>query len=149
MVGDDQETSSNKGRATAAVALKKSYHAGPALVPLADYNQSVSSSSSPPGPQRGHPQSAVLSATWCCSTTYHELGAALMTAGAIALRFHRQRKPASPNVFRIFKDDLIYVPHAVEVSGQIITVYDPSSTAPTILKKMRWISLGVMLPPCR
>ena len=43
MVGDDYEISlSNKGRAMAEVALKKSHYAGPAPVPLADYNQSVS-----------------------------------------------------------------------------------------------------------
>src|SRR5260370_21625781 len=43
MVGDDYEISlSIKGRAMAEVALKKSHYAGPAPVPLADYNQSVS-----------------------------------------------------------------------------------------------------------
>ncbi len=58
MVSDDYEISlSNKGRAMAEVALKKSHYAGRAPVPLADYNQSVSRPGGPSGPQRGHPQS--------------------------------------------------------------------------------------------
>ena len=127
MVGDDYEISlSNKGRAMAEVALKKSHYAGPAPVPLADYNQSVSA-------QAIHLDldadslKAAMSDLVLPQHVISELGAALMTGGAIMLygSTGNGKTSIAERLPRIFEDDLIYVPHAVEIAGQIITVYDP------------------------
>ena len=127
MVGDDYEISlSTKGRNLAAVALKKSHYAGPAPVPLADYNRSVST-------QAVHLDLTAESLKLALNdlvvpeNVIRELGAALMTGGAIMLygSTGNGKTSIAERLPGIFRDDLIYVPHAVEVAGQIIAVYDP------------------------
>jgi hypothetical protein len=127
MVGDDYEISlSNRGRAMAEVALKKSHYAGPAPVPLADYNQSVSTQA-----LRLDLNADILRAAMkdlvLPDSVINELGAALMTGGAIMLygSTGNGKTSIAERLPRIFAHDLIYVPHAVEVGGQIITIYDP------------------------
>jgi predicted ATPase with chaperone activity len=127
MVGDDYEISlSTKGRTLAEVALRKSHYAGPAPVPLAEYNHSVAA-------QALHLDlsektlSNALSDLVLPGYVIQELGAALMTGGAIMLygSTGNGKTSIAERLPRIFEDDLIYVPYAVEISGQIITVYDP------------------------
>lgn len=127
MVGDDYEISlSNKGRAMAEVALKKSHYAGPAPVPLADYNQSVSIQALRLD-LSADTLRAAMNDLVLPDHVINELGAALMTGGAIMLYGSTGNGKTSigERLPRIFEEDLIYVPHAVEVAGQIITVYDP------------------------
>ena len=127
MVGDDYEISlSNKGRAMAEVALKKSHYAGPAPVPLADYNQSVSVQAVRLDLDADTLKDA-LNDLVLPDNVIHELGAALMTGGAIMFygSTGNGKTSIAERLPRIFEDDLIYVPHAVEVAGQIISVYDP------------------------
>jgi len=127
MVGDDYEISlSIKGRAMAEVALKKSHYAGPAPVPLADYNQSVSSQALRLG-LTAETLKAAMSDLVLPEHVISELGAALMTGGAIILygSTGNGKTSIAERLPRIFEDDLIYVPYAIEVAGQIITVFDP------------------------
>ena len=127
MVGDDYEISlSNKGRSMAEVAFKKSHYAGPAPVPLADYKQSVSAQA-PEITLTAESLRAALSDLVLPENVIRELGAALMTGGAIMLygSTGNGKTSIAERLPGIFGDDLIYVPHAVEVSGQIISVYDP------------------------
>jgi hypothetical protein len=127
MVGDDYEISlSSKGRNMAEVALRKSHYAGPAPVPLGDYNLSVSAQSLHLDITAESLKSA-LNDLVVPEYVIRELGAALVTGGAIMLygSTGNGKTSIAERLPRIFEDDLIYVPHAVEVSGQIISVYDP------------------------
>jgi hypothetical protein len=127
MVGDDYEISlSNKGRSMAEVALKKSHYTGPAPVPLADYKESVSCQA-PKISLTAESLRAALSDLVLPENVIKELGAALMTGGAIMLygSTGNGKTSIAERLPGIFGDDLIFVPHAVEVAGQIISVYDP------------------------
>jgi len=127
MVGDDYEISlSNKGRGMAEVALKKSHYSGPAPVPLADYKESVSSQA-PKISLTAESLRAALGDLVLPENVIKELGAALMTGGAIMLygSTGNGKTSIAERLPGIFGDDLIFVPHAVEVAGQIISVYDP------------------------
>ena len=127
MVGDDYEISlSTKGRNMAEVALKKSHYAGPAPVPLRDYNESVTAQALQLDLSVEGLKSA-LSDLVVPVQVIRELGAALMTGGAIMLygSTGNGKTSIAERLPRIFEDDLIYVPHALDVSGQIISVYDP------------------------
>jgi len=127
MVGDDYEISlSNKGRNMAEVALKKSHYAGPAPVKLADYKESVSAQA-PEINLTAESLRAALIDLVLPENVIRELGAALMTGGAMMLygSTGNGKTSIAERLPGIFGDDLIYVPHAVEVAGQIISVYDP------------------------
>jgi len=127
MVGDDYEISlSNKGRNMAEVALKKSHYAGPAPVRLADYKESVSTQAAEIS-LTIESLRATLSDLVLPDHVIRELGAALMTGGVIMLygSTGNGKTSVAERLPGIFGDDLIFVPHAVEVSGQIISVYDP------------------------
>jgi len=127
MVGDDYEISlSNKGRNMAEVALKKSHYAGPAPVPLAVYKESVAAQA-PEICLTAESLRAVLIDLVLPENVIQELGAALMTGGAIMLygSTGNGKTSVAERLPGIFGDDLIFVPHAVEVAGQIISVYDP------------------------
>ena len=120
MVGDDYEISlSNKGRSMAEVALKRSHYAGPAPVPLADYKLSVSLQAHQlnltPESLRAALRDLVLP-----QYVIQELGAALMTGGALMLygSTGNGKTSIAERLPGIFGDDLIFVPHAVEVAGQ-------------------------------
>lgn len=103
MVGDDYEISlSNRGRAMAEVALKKSHYAGPAPVPLGDYNLSVSMQSLRLNLDAGILRAAISDLV-LPDNVINELGAALMTGGAIMFSAPPgTAKPASPKAYRAF-----------------------------------------------
>jgi hypothetical protein len=127
MVGDDYEISlSNKGRGMAEVAFKKSHYSGPAPVTLADYKNSVRFQA-PEISLTAESLRAALNDLVLPENVIRELGAALMTGGAVMLygSTGNGKTSIAERLPGIFGDDLIFVPHAVEVSGQIISVYDP------------------------
>jgi hypothetical protein len=127
MVGDDYEISlSTKGRHMAEVALKKSHYAGPAPVPLADYNRSVSAQAVRLD-LTAESLRVALDDLVVPENVIRELGAALMTGGAIMLygSTGNGKTSIAERLPGVFHDDLIYVPYAVEVGGQIIAVFDP------------------------
>ncbi len=127
MVGDDYEISlSNKGRNMAEVALKKSHYAGPAPVPLADYKASVSAQALDLN-LTVESLRAALTDLVLPENVIRELGASLMTGGAVMLygSTGNGKTSIAERLPGIFGDDLIFVPHAVEVGGQIISLYDP------------------------
>src|SRR3954469_25927467 len=85
MVGDDYEISlSSKGRNMAEVALRKSHYAGPAPVVLADYKQSVSTQT-PDLNLTAETLKSTLHDLVLPENVIKEMGAALMTGGAIML----------------------------------------------------------------
>jgi hypothetical protein len=144
MVGEDYEISlTARGRAMAEVALKKGQYSGPAPVPLQEYNRSVSE-------QAIHPTVTAESLRWALrdlvlpDRVISELGAALVTGGAILLHgpTGNGKTSIAERLYRIFSDT-VCLPHAVEVSGQILTVYDallhrPEEKQPDTLDP-RWV----------
>jgi len=115
-----------KGLQSAEAAYRKSQYAGPAPVPLADYCRAVRE-------QAFHPQ---LTRTLLLESLFDlvvaeqnilDLGAAIMTGGALFLYGPTGNGKTSivERLHRIFHD-LAYIPYAVEVSGQILSLYDPN-----------------------
>jgi len=126
MIRDDYEIFlSARGRDMVEVALRKSHYAGPAPVPLADYNHSVSAQAMPVQVTAESLKSN-LSDLVLPADVIKELGAALVTGGAIVLygSTGNGKTSIAERLHRVW-NSLIYVPYAVEVSGQIVTVYDP------------------------
>ncbi len=126
MVGEDYEIFlSARGRTMAEIALRRSHYAGPAPVPLVDYSRAVSAQAMEIR-VTAESLKSMLSDLVLPDSVIKELGAALVTGGTIVLygstgngktsiAERLQRAARSP----------IYVPYAVEVSGQIVSVYDP------------------------
>ena len=126
MVGDDYEIAlSNKGRGMAEVALKKNQYTGAAPVPLAEYSRVASE-------QRLNIRVTAASLRASLSDlvlpehVIQELGAALVTGGTIFLygSTGNGKTSLAERIDRVF-DDPVYIPYAVEVSGQLLTVFDP------------------------
>jgi predicted ATPase with chaperone activity len=126
MVGNDYEISlTNRGRAMAEMALKKSQYAGPAPVPLTEYNRAVSEQGIQIQVTADSLKSA-LSDLVVPDRVINELGAALVSGGTILLHggTGNGKTSIAERLHRILKG-FVYVPHAVEVSGQVLTVFDP------------------------
>jgi predicted ATPase with chaperone activity len=126
MVGNDYEISlSNKGRAMVDVAMKKSQYAGEAPVPLADYNHAVTSQIADVRVNR-EILKATLEDLVLPDDVIREIGTALVTGGTTMLygSTGTGKTSIAERLHRVF-DDLIYIPHAVEVNGHIVTVFDP------------------------
>jgi hypothetical protein len=143
-IGDDYEISlSSRGRDRAEIALRKSHYSGPAPVPLAEYNSAVAA-------QRMEIQvtaeslKSMLSDLVLPDFLIRELGAALVTGGAIVLYggTGSGKTSIAERLSRV-SNDLIYVPYAVEVSGQIMTVFDPlihlQGRPDMTLEQSRWV----------
>ena len=126
MVDNDYEISLNsRGRALAEVAIRKSQYAGPAPVPLAAYRTIVSRQALKmdltAADLRRELADLVIS-----EEAIKELGTALVTGGAILLygSTGNGKTSIAERLPRLFKDR-IYIPYAVEVAGEIVTVFDP------------------------
>jgi hypothetical protein len=126
MVGEDYEISlSSRGRQMAEVALRKTQYAGPAPVPLTEYNRGVSEQGIRLMVTPASLKSA-LGDLVVPEDVINQLGAALVSGGAILLygSTGNGKTSLAERLYRIFHDS-VYVPHAVVVSGQILTVFDP------------------------
>ena len=126
MIRDDYEIYlSAKGREMAEVALRKSHYAGPAPVPLTEYNFSVTAQAMQVEVTAESLKSD-LSDLVLPADVIQDLGAALVTGGAIVLygSTGNGKTSIAERLQRLWSG-LIYVPYAVEVGGHIVTVYDP------------------------
>jgi hypothetical protein len=126
MIENDYEISlTNKGRTLAEIALKKSQYAGPAPVPLSDYRQAVKAQALQMNVKAGDVRGA-LSDLIVTDDVVRELGTALVTGGAILLYGSTGNgKTSIAERLHVMFNDYIYVPYAVEVAGEIVTVFDP------------------------
>ncbi len=126
MIDNDYEISLNsRGRAAVEVAIRKSQYAGPAPVRLTDYRKTVSRQALKldltASRLRRHLNDLVIS-----DEITKELGTALVTGGAILLygSTGNGKTSIAERLPRLFTDR-IRIPYAVEVAGEIVTVYDP------------------------
>jgi hypothetical protein len=131
MIGEDYEiTLSTKGRIMADIALKRSQYAGPAPVRLTDYQRLISKQGIP---FRVNEEGlkTVLSDLVLPTRVIHQLGTALVTGGAILLygETGNGKTSIAERLNKIF-DDQVFIPHAVEISGHVIGVFDPQIHVP-------------------
>jgi predicted ATPase with chaperone activity len=122
---ENRITLNSKGRDLAEVALKKSQYLGPAPVTLADYRRAVSAQRLRQTLTADSLKSALKDLV-LPETVLKELGAALLSGGTIMLygSTGNGKTSVAERLPRLY-DDLVYVPYGVEVSGQILTVFDP------------------------
>lgn len=128
MVGNIRRVAiTSQGRARAAEFLTLNHYAGPAPVPLEAYVQQVHAQTvrrvevHPPEMQRAFSHLVLQ------DRTLAQLGTALNSGSAIFL--HGPTGAGKTSIAealpRALYDSGVWIPHAVEVDGQIITVYDP------------------------
>jgi energy-coupling factor transporter ATP-binding protein EcfA2 len=126
VVGHNYEfTLSHKGLQIAEEAYRKSRYSGPAPVSLGAYRAAVQAQAFKPQLTQEslteHLSDLVLSEDIICN-----LGAALMTGGAIFLYgpTGNGKTSIAERLKRIYHD-YVYVPYAIEVSGEVLSVFDP------------------------
>lgn len=126
MVEEDYEINlTAKGRAMADVALKKSHYVGPAPVPLVDYNRGVALQALSLDITRQSIQSALADLV-LPDSVIRQLGAALATGGSILLHGSTGNgKTSIAERLHHLLRGFVFIPRAVEVSGQVVSVYDP------------------------
>ncbi len=116
------------GRSRAADLLSQSQYSGPAPVTLASYVRQVRSQSvrdvevHPADVQRAFAKFVVP------DETMKQLGTALNSGNAIFLYgpAGTGKTTLAEALPHAFADDYVWIPYAVEVDGQIITIYDPA-----------------------
>jgi predicted ATPase with chaperone activity len=119
-------TTSSGGKSRALELLAQNQYAGPAPVSLEDYvqrirGQSVRSMGVGPADVERAFEELVLD-----RQTLTQLGTALVSGRAIFLYgpTGTGKTSIAETLTKLFYDDLIWIPYAVEVDAQIITVYD-------------------------
>jgi predicted ATPase with chaperone activity len=126
MVADDYQISLTvRGRSVAELAVKKSHYVGPAPVPLAQYKRVITTQAARVN-QTAESLRSALGDLILSDDVIADLGTALATGGSLLLygATGNGKTSIAERLKRIFSD-MVYVPHAVEVSGQIINVFDP------------------------
>jgi transcriptional regulator with AAA-type ATPase domain len=127
--GDYELTLTSKGHTLAQVALEKGHYADPAPVTLAEYQSVVRNQRAQFHPSREAPHDALQDLV-LPERVFDQLGTALVTGGSILLYGDTGNGKTSiaerlPKVF----EDAVYVPHAVEIAGNIVMVLDPHKHA--------------------
>ena len=118
----------SQGRTRAQELLAQSQYAGPAPVPLASYVQQVKKQTVED--VEVHPEDVrrAFNHLVLDDETLWQLGTALNSGAAIFLYgpFGVGKTTIAETLSRVLAEDAVWMPHAVEVDGQIITVYDPT-----------------------
>jgi predicted ATPase with chaperone activity len=147
MVGNIRRVAiTSQGRARAAELLALNHYAGPAPVPLEAYIQRVRQQSVRNVSVRPPAMRRAFSHMVLDDVTLTQLGTALNSGSAIFLYgpTGAGKTTIAEALPRALADDGIWIPHAVEVDGQIITVYDPLihksiSTSSVAHADPRWV----------
>ena len=118
---------STKGKSRALELLGQNQYTGPAPVSLNDYisrihAQNVRDIEITPDALKTTFEDLVLD-----TETLNQLGTAVVSGQALFLYgpTGTGKSIIAQTLARLFEDDPVWVPYAVEVDGQIITVYDP------------------------
>jgi predicted ATPase with chaperone activity len=118
----------SQGRTRAQELLAQSQYAGPAPVPLASYVQQVKKQTVED--VEVHPEDVrrAFNHLVLDDETLWQLGTALNSGAAIFLYGPSGvgKTTIAETLSRVLAEDAVWMPHAVEVDGQIITVYDPT-----------------------
>lgn len=118
----------SQGRSRAVELLSHSQYAGPAPVTLASYVEQVRKQSvknvevHPPDIERAFAHMVLDSKTLAQFGTALNSGAAVFLYGPPGVG----KTAIAETLSRVLAEDAIWIPYAIEVDGQIITVYDPA-----------------------
>lgn len=118
----------SQGRARAIELLMQSQYAGPAPVSLASYVDQVRKQSvrdvtvRPPQVERAFSHLVIDSKTLAQFGTALNSGAAIFLYGPPGVG----KTAVAETLSRVLAEDSVWLPYAIEVDGQIITVYDPA-----------------------
>ena len=126
MVGEDyQITLTSRGRSMADVAIGKSHYAGPAPVSLEQYKRLVTKQAAHVNLTHESLKSA-LGDLVLTDEIIADLGTALVSGGALLFygATGNGKTSIAERLHRVF-NDMVCIPYAVEIAGQIVTVFDP------------------------
>lgn len=118
----------SQGRSRALELLSHSQYAGPAPVSLASYVQQVRKQSvsnvevHPPQVERAFAHMVIEPKTLSQFGTALNSGSAIFLYGPPGVG----KTAIAETLSRVLAEDAVWVPYAIEVDGQIITVYDPA-----------------------
>jgi predicted ATPase with chaperone activity len=118
----------SQGRTRAQELLAQSQYAGPAPVPLASYVQQVKKQTVEDVAVHPEDVRRAFNHLVLDDETLWQLGTALNSGAAIFLYGPSGvgKTTIAETLSRVLAEDAVWMPHAVEVDGQIITVYDPT-----------------------
>ena len=120
-----------KGTAAAHDALAKTSYMGPVPVPFEDYIESVIAQSIKKLIVTRRSIQRAFEDLIITDSVYNEIGPAINSAASIFFfGYPGNGKTSIAERITRLMGDAIFIPHAVEVSGQIIKVYDPILHAP-------------------
>ena len=124
--GYEYEIKPPKGAAAVEEAMNKSTYIGPAPVPFDDYVESVAAQSVRNFVVTRRTIEAAFRDMVITPAVFNEIGPAINSAASVFLFGPpgNGKTSIAERITRLMGDD-IYVPHAVEVSGQLIKVFDP------------------------
>jgi len=118
----------SQGRTRAQELLTQNQYAGPAPVPLASYVQQVKKQTVEDVEVHPEDVKRAFDRLVLDDETLWQLGTALNSGAAIFLYGPSGvgKTTIAETLSRVLAEDAVWMPHAVEVDGQIITVYDPT-----------------------
>jgi predicted ATPase with chaperone activity len=136
----------SQGRSRAVELLSQSQYAGPAPVSLASYVDQVRKQSvrdvvvRPPAVERAFAHMVIDSKTLAQFGTALNSGAAIFLYGPPGVG----KTAVAETLSRVLAEDSVWLPYAIEVDGQIITVYDPAihkrvSESEPENRDLRWV----------
>jgi predicted ATPase with chaperone activity len=136
----------SQGRSRAVELLSHSQYAGPAPVSLASYVEQVRRQSvrnvevHPPDVERAFAHLVIDSKTLAQFGTALNSGAAIFLYGPAGTG----KTAVAETLSRVLAEDAVWIPYAIEVDGQIITVYDPAihkrvSESEPDNRDLRWV----------
>lgn len=128
MVGDVRRVAiSSHGRERAMEAMALNHYAGPAPVSQESYSKQVRLQSMRHVQVHAAEMQQALAHLVLDDRTLTQLGTALNSGGSIFLYgpTGAGKTTIAESLPRVLADDGVWIPHAVEVDGQTITVYDP------------------------
>ena len=136
----------SQGRSRAIELLSQSQYAGPAPVSLASYVDQVRKQSvrdvvvRPPAVERAFAHLVIDSKTLAQFGTALNSGSAIFLYGPPGVG----KTAVAETLSRVLAEDSVWLPYAIEVDGQIITVYDPAihkrmSESEPENRDLRWV----------
>jgi predicted ATPase with chaperone activity len=121
-----QYTIAEKGRAIAREALDRSQYIGPAPVTLKAYSTAIRRQALGKVAIHQRALRQALSQLVICEETFAQLGPAINSGRSVFLYGHpgNGKTTIAESIGQLVMGDVMYIPYAIEVGGQVIRVFD-------------------------